>query len=252
MKVVILAGGFGTRILEYTKKVPKPMIKIVGKPILEHIINIFSSQSYTNFIIATGYKKSLIENYFKNFYINKNKYLLKNSLSPINIDFVDTGINTMTGGRLKKLFNYLKNEENFMFTYGDGVANVNLKKLNNFHLKNKNVATITAVRPLSRYGVLKIKGRLVISFKEKQAINNSWINGGFFIFNKDIFKHIKNDMTVLEKEPLEILAKRKKLNVLKHHGFWHGIDTKRDKEQIENIIKRKKILPWMQINEIKK
>ena len=247
MKVVILAGGFGTRILEYTKKVPKPMIKIAGAPILEHIINIFSSQSYVDFIIATGYKKNLIEKYFKDFHVNKNKYLLKNSLIPVNIQFIDTGINTMTGGRLRRLVSYLKNEENFMFTYGDGIANVNLRKLENFHLKNKNFATITAVRPLSRYGILKIKGKLVTSFKEKQAINNSWINGGFFIFKKDIFKYVKNDQTILEKEPLEILTKAKKLNVLKHHGFWHSIDTKRDKEQIEDIVKKTKILPWMQI-----
>ena len=209
MKAVILAGGFGARILEYTKKIPKPMIQIAGKPILEHIINIFSSQSYTDFIIATGYKKNLIEKYFKNFYIHKNKYILKNSFSPVNIQFIDTGLNTMTGGRLKRLINYLKDEENFMFTYGDGVANVNLKKLDNFHSKNKNLATVTAVRPLSRYGILKIKGRVVTSFKEKQTINNSWVNGGFFIFNKDIFKYIKNDETILEKEPLETLAKKK-------------------------------------------
>jgi glucose-1-phosphate cytidylyltransferase len=245
MKAVILAGGFGARILEYTKKIPKPMIQIAGKPILEHIINIFSSQSYTDFIIATGYKKNLIEKYFKNFYIHKNKYILKNSFSPVNIQFIDTGLNTMTGGRLKRLINYLKDEENFMFTYGDGVANVNLKKLDNFHSKNKNLATVTAVRPLSRYGILKIKGRVVTSFKEKQTINNSWVNGGFFIFNKDIFKYIKNDETILEKEPLETLAKKKKLSVLKHKGFWHSIDTKRDKEQIEGIIKKSNTLPWM-------
>jgi len=247
MKAVILAGGFGTRILEYTKKIPKPMIQIAGKPILEHIINIFSSQSYTDFIIATGYKKNLIEKYFKNFHIHKNKYILKNSFGPVNIQFIDTGLNTMTGGRLKRLIDYLKDEENFMFTYGDGIANINLKKLDNFHSKNKNLATVTAVRPLSRYGILKIKGRLVTSFREKQAINNSWINGGFFIFNKDIFKYIKNDKTILEKAPLEILAKKKKLSVLKHEGFWHSIDTKRDKEQIEDIVKKTKILPWMQI-----
>jgi glucose-1-phosphate cytidylyltransferase len=245
MKVVILAGGFGTRILEYTKKIPKPMIQISGKPILEHIINIFSSQSYTDFIIATGYKKNFIENYFKNFHIKNNKYFLKNSFGLVNIQFVDTGLNTMTGGRLKRLIYYLKDEENFMFTYGDGIANVNLKKLDNFHSKNKNLATVTGVRPLSRYGILKIKGRIVTSFREKQPINNSWVNGGFFIFNKDIFKYIKNDQTILEKEPLETLAKKKKLSVLKHKGFWHSIDTKRDKEQIEYIVKKSKIPPWM-------
>lgn len=252
MKIVILAGGFGSRIFEYTKKIPKPMIKIANKPILEHIINIFSSQSYTNFLIATGYKKNLIEAYFKNFNISEDTYLLKNSSTSVKIQFVNTGLKTTTGGRLRRLADYLKNEKDFMFTYGDGLANVNLKKLEIFHSRNKNLATVTAVRPLSRYGVLKIKGRSVTSFKEKQAINNSWINGGFFIFNKNIFNYVKSDKTVLEGTPLETLVRKKKLNAFKHNGFWHSIDTKRDKEQLENIIRKTRLLPWMQIKSLKK
>ena len=230
MKVVILCGGLGTRISEETNKIPKPMVKIGQLPILVHIMRIYKKFGFNQFILATGYKSKIIKKYF-----SKDKF----------VNCVYTGKNTPTGGRLLKLKKLLKLDENFMLTYGDGLSNVNLKKLDNFHSKNKNLATITGVRPLSRYGILKIKGRMVTSFREKQPINNSWVNGGFFIFNKDIFKYIKNDQTILEKEPLETLAKKKKLSVLKHNGFWHSIDTKRDKEQIEYIVKKSKILPWM-------
>ena len=245
MKVVILAGGKGSRISEYTKKIPKPMIKIGNKAILEHIIEIYAKQSYNDFYILIGYKGDLIKKYFEKFKINKNVYFLKSIKKNININFIHTGINTMTGGRLKKISNILK-DQNFMVTYGDGVANINLKKLERFHLKHKKIATVTAVRPLSRYGILDINGNLVISFKEKLKLNYGWINGGFFIFNSKIFDYISNYKSVLEKFPLESLAIKKKLKAFKHNGFWYSIDTKRDKENLEILIKNKK-LPWGKI-----
>ena len=242
MKVVILAGGKGSRISEYTKKIPKPMIEIFGKTIIEHIIQIYSKQSYKDFYILTGYKGNIIKKYFDKYRLENNLYKLKFLKKKIKINFVPTGLNTMTGGRLKKIEKILKGD-NFMVTYGDGLANINLKKLLNFHLKHKKIASVTAVRPLSRYGILDIKGNSVLTFKEKLKLNYGWINGGFFIFNSNIFKFIKSKSTVLEKSPLENLAKKKQLKAFKHKGFWYSIDTKRDKENLETLIKNKKI-PW--------
>ena len=241
MKVVILAGGKGSRISEYTKKIPKPMIKILNKTILEHIIEIYAKQSFKDFYILTGYKGDLIKKYFNKYRLENNLYKLKFLKKKIKINFVPTGLNTMTGGRLKKIDKILK-DQNFMVTYGDGLANINLKKLLNFHLKHKKIASVTAVRPLSRYGILDIKGNSVLTFKEKLKLNYGWINGGFFIFNSDIFKFIKSKTTVLEKFPLENLTKKKQLKAFKHKGFWYSIDTKRDKENLESLIKNKKSL----------
>ncbi len=242
MKVVILAGGKGSRISEYTKKVPKPMIEIVGKTIIEHIIKIYSKQSYNDFYILTGYKGNIIKKFFDKYKLKKNLYKLKSLNNEIKINFIPTGINTMTGGRIKKLSKKIKNE-NFMVTYGDGLANINLKKLEKFHIKHKKIATVTAVRPLSRYGILDIKNNSVMSFKEKLKLNYGWINGGFFIFKSNIFKYLKSNTTVLEKFPLESLAKKGQLKAFMHEGFWYSIDTKRDKENLESIIKNNKI-PW--------
>ena len=243
LKVVILAGGFGTRISEYTKTIPKPMIKINKLPILLHIMKIYISYGYTKFYIAAGYKKNIIEKYFKNFSKNEKKFqqiLFKKKCS---INILNTGKKSMTGGRLKRVSKYIRSNENFMFTYGDGLSNVNLSKLERFHLKNKRIATVTAVRPPARFGELTINRKIVTKFLEKPQVSKGWINGGFFVANKKIFKFIKNDKTILEKEPLERLAKKKSLIAFKHYGFWRCMDTKRDKDFLEKLSKNKN-LEW--------
>ncbi len=216
MKVVILCGGYGTRLSEETTIKPKPMIKIGKKPILEHIMGIYEYYGYSQFILALGYKSK----YIKKFYKNKNKK---------NINLVYTGKDTKTGGRLLRLKNYLKDEKTFMLTYGDGVSNINIKKALQFHNNHGKIATITAVRPPVRFGELKINKNKVKSFKEKPQVNQSWINGGFFIFNNEILDFIKNDQTMLEREPLEKLTKAGQLMAFEHKGFWQCMDTMRDK-----------------------
>ena len=227
MNVVILAGGQGSRISEYTKTIPKPMIKVNGKPIILRIMNHFSKWGFTNFYIALGYKGEEIKKFFKN---TKKNW---------NINLIDTGKKTMTGGRLKRLKKYL-GKDNFLMTYGDGVSNVNLKKLVNFHKRNKKLVTLTAVRPPARFGYLKIKGNLVNYFKEKSATDEGWINGGFFVINPKFLKYIKDDQTFLEKEPLEKITKKKQLSAYKHKSFWHCMDTIRDKRKLDKILKNKK------------
>ncbi len=216
MKVVILCGGYGTRLSEETMIKPKPMIKIGKKPILEHIMSIYDYHGYSQFILALGYKSE----YIKKFYKNKNKK---------NINLVYTGKDTKTGGRLLRLKNYLKDEKTFMLTYGDGVSNINIKKVLQFHNNHGKIATITAVRPPVRFGELKINKNKVKSFKEKPQVGQGWINGGFFIFNNEILDFIKNDQTMLEREPLEKLTKAGQLMAFEHKGFWQCMDTMRDK-----------------------
>lgn len=242
MKVIILAGGKGTRLAELTNRIPKPMVKIKGVPILMHIIYIYASQNFNKFFIATGYKSKIIVDYFKKFSLGKNLYKIKGIKKEVEINFINTGLNSMTGGRLRRLKKYFKKGENFMLTYGDGLSNVNLKKLKSFHLKKKKIATVTAVRPLSKYGILDISGDLALSFREKEQLEVGRINGGFFIFNYKIFFFLKNDKTILERKPLEIIAKRKELCAFKHDGFWQCVDTKRDKENLDKSIKKN--LPW--------
>ena len=225
MKVIILAGGKGTRIPEYSSKIPKPMVKINGIPILIHIMNHYSAYGFKDFIIALGYKGKLIKDYFK-----KNKFLW-------NIKLVNTGLNSMTGGRIKLLKEIIGNNT-FMMTYGDGVSNVNLKKLLNFHKKNKNLITMTAVRPPARFGAIKLKGNLVKYFKEKSKIDEGWINGGFFVIEPEFINFIKNENTYLEREPLEIASSKKELYAYKHNDFWQCMDTKRDKDLLEKILKK--------------
>ena len=220
MKVVILAGGLGTRLSEYTKTIPKPMVKIKKKPLIFYIMKHYAKYSFKEFIIAGGYKQEVIKSYFK-----KNFYDWK-------VNVIDTGKMTMTGGRLKRLKKYLSNET-FMLTYGDGLSNVNLKKLLKFHKKNKNIATLTSVRPPARFGAIKIKGKKVIYFKEKSRLDEGWINGGFFVFEPKIFNYIKNDKTYLERQPLELIGKKNNLFAFKHEGFWQCMDTIRDKEILE-------------------
>jgi len=228
MKVVLLAGGFGTRLSEYTSSIPKPMVKINGKPILLHIIKFYAKYGFKNFYIALGYKGEIIRKFFKK------------KISNLNINLIDTGKKTMTGGRLKRLKKYIGNET-FMMTYGDGLCNVNLNKLLKFHKKNKKMATLTAVRPSARFGAVKLKGQYVNYFKEKSSLDEGWINGGFFVIEPEFLKLIKNDSTYLEREPLEKISKKKQLVAFKHKGFWQCMDTKRDKDKLDMILKSRKI-----------
>ncbi len=223
MKVVILAGGFGTRLSEYTKTIPKPMVQIKGKPLIYHIMKRYAQYGFKDFYVALGYKGNVIKDYFK-----------KNSFN-WNVKLIETGLKTMTGGRLKRLSKYLQNET-FLMTYGDGVSNVNIKKLIQFHKKNKKIFTLTAVRPPARFGVIKIKGKIVSYFKEKSKLDEGWINGGFFVIEPKFLKYIKGDKTFLEKEPLENACRKKQLSAYKHKGFWQCVDTKRDLEKLKKSI----------------
>ena len=226
MKVVILAGGKGTRIREYSSKIPKPMVKVNGIPIIIHIMKHYSNYGFDDFVIALGYKGNIIRNYFK-----KNKF-------PWNINLVNTGLNSMTGGRIKMLKSIIGNNT-FMMTYGDGVSNVNLKKLVNFHKKNKKLITMTAVRPPARFGAIKLSRNLVKYFKEKSKLDEGWINGGFFVAEPGFIKLIKGNDTYLEREPLETASSKKQLYAYKHYDFWQCMDTKRDKDLLEKILKKK-------------
>ena len=229
-KVVILAGGLGSRITEYTHKIPKPMIKLNKKPIIEHIINLYSNYGCKEFLIAGGYKHRIIKNFFSQ---NKGTKNLK-------IKVINTGLNSLTGKRVYKLKKYLKNEEDFFLTYGDGISNINLKKLFSMHKKKNSTLTLTAVRPPARFGELKIIDNLVKNFKEKPQMQKGWINGGFFVINKKFFNYLTKKNVMLEREPLEKLCNLKKMYAYKHDGFWKCIDTKRDLEQFEYLIKTKK------------
>lgn len=227
MKVVILAGGLGTRLSEYTKTIPKPMVMVKKKPLIYYVMKNYANYGFKDFYIALGYKSHVIKNYFK-----------KNDFG-WNINLIETGRNTMTGGRLKRLSKYL-NKETFLMTYGDGVANVNIKKLLSFHQKNNKEVTLTVVRPPARFGVVKLKNNLVSYFKEKSKVDEGWINGGFFVINPSFLKKIKNDKTFLEKEPLEIVCKNKNLVAYKHVDFWQCVDTKRDLEKLSKSISKLK------------
>ena len=227
MKVVILAGGMGTRISEYTKTIPKPMIKINKKPLLVHILEHYYKYGFNDFYIAAGYKGNVIKRYFKKKH------------PKFKISIIDTGKKTMTGGRLKRLKKIIGNER-FMMTYGDGVCNLNLRSLINFHKKQKKLVTLTAVRPPARFGALKLKGSKVAYFKEKSKLDEGWINGGFFVMEPKFLDYIKNDKTYLEREPLEKVCKINQLNAFKHLGFWYCMDTKRDKDNLENILRNRK------------
>lgn len=226
MKVIILAGGLGTRLPEYTKSIPKPMINIKGKPIIRRIIEHYKKYDYKNFIIASGYKGKIIKNYFKKNFSNKD------------IKVIDTGKSTMTGGRIKRLETIIGNER-FMLTYGDGISDINLKKLLNFHKKNKNIITLTAVRPPARFGGIKLVGSKVKYFKEKSRLDEGWINGGFMIIEPEIFQFLTDDSTIFERDPLERICRKNKLGAYKHNGFWQCMDTIRDKEILEKNISKK-------------
>ena len=224
IKVVLLAGGLGTRLSELTKTIPKPMVLINGKPLIVRIMSHFAKYGFKNFYIATGYKSKIIKKYFE----KKNKKW--------NVKLINTGKHTMTGGRLKRLKKYIGNET-FFLTYGDGLSNVNLKKLINFHKRKKNLVTVTAVRPPARFGYIKIKGDIVRYFKEKSRLDEGWINGGYFVVEPSFLKFIKNDRTYLEREPLEMITKKKKLGAFKHRDFWQCVDTLRDVKNLEINLK---------------
>ena len=228
MKVILLAGGFGTRLSEYTKTIPKPMINICGKPMLFYIMKLYAKYGYKDFYVALGYRGKIIKKFFNKKFFDWN------------INFIETGKNTMTGGRLKRLKKYI-GKETFMMTYGDGLSNLNLKKLLKFHKKNKKLVTLTAVRPPARFGALKLRGQRVSYFKEKSKLDEGWINGGFFVMEPEFLKFIKNDNTYLEREPLEKVTKKRQLVAFRHEGFWQCMDTKRDKDKLDKILKSKKI-----------
>ena len=231
MKVVILCGGFGSRLAEETKLIPKPMVKIGKKPIIDHVINIYKHHGFKKFILATGYKSKIIEKH----YANKK-----------NISCVYTGKKTLTGGRLLRLKRFFGKNEDFLLTYSDGLTNHNLNKVVKFHKSHKKIATLTSVKPPARFGELKMNGNRVKSFKEKPQLQNDWINGGFFVFNAKIFDYISGDDVMLEREPLQILTRTKNLMAYKHYGFWQCMDTMRDKELLLRLMREKKA-PWLKL-----
>jgi len=240
MKVVILAGGLGTRMSEYTKTVPKPMVKIGKFPIMIHIINLYMRHGFYDFLIAAGYKSNILKKYFKNFKKSGKEFQTKIFGKTCRINIVETGLKTLTGGRLKRVKKYLGNEKNFMFTYGDGISNVNINQLKQFHLKNNKLITVTAVRPPARFGELILKGTKVMSFKEKPQVTNGWINGGFFVAKTSFLKLISKDSDILERAPLEKASKKKELLAYKHKGFWKCMDVKRDRDELQKIYKQNK------------
>lgn len=246
MKVVILAGGFGTRISEESHLIPKPMIEIGGNPILWHIMKYYSSFGFNDFIVCCGYKQYTIKKFFSDYFLHmsditfdfssENKMIIhSNNTEPWKVTLIDTGLNTMTGGRIKRVKDYI-GDETFMLTYGDGVSDVNISELVGFHKKHGKLATLTAIQPGSRFGTIHISDEYSIeSFKEKSIEDGGWINGGFMVLEPEIINYIEDDNTVLERKPLETLAKEGSLKAFKHYGFWQCMDTLRDKELLEKM-----------------
>jgi len=222
MKVILLAGGLGTRISEYTDTIPKPMVQIGGKPILCHIMNLYAKYKYNNFLVALGYKGEVIKKYFSK---KSNEW---------NIELIETGEKTMTGGRVKRLQKFIGNET-CMLTYGDGIADIDLNALIAFHKSHGKLVTVSAVRPPARFGAISLDGDRVKNFKEKTHTAEGWINGGFFVIEPDFFNYIDGDETFLEREPLEKAALKGQLFAYKHKGFWQCMDTKRDRDYLEEI-----------------
>ena len=253
MKLVILAGGKGTRISEESILKPKPLVEIGNMPIIWHVMKIYSFFGINEFIICCGYKGYLIKEYFANYSlhssdvtidINKNTIdVHRKSSEDWRITLVDTGEDTLTGGRILRIKNYIK--EDFLLTYGDGVSDVNIKKSIQHHKLNKKLATMTVVQPQGRFGIVDVdkKNNLVKNFSEKPKGDGSWINGGFFVLKQDIFKYLKDDSTVWEKQPLEKLSKKSELSAFHHHGFWYAMDTMRDKNYLDSLWFSKKA-PW--------
>ncbi len=251
MKAVILAGGLGTRLEEETVVKPKPMVEIGGKPILWHILKTYSHYGINDFVICLGYKGYMIKEYFANYFIHssdltidiKNNEIDIHSVNsePWKITLVDTGEAVMTGGRIKRIEKFV--DDTFLMTYGDGVANIDITKLIDVHQKNQTIGTLTAVQPPGRFGSLEIKNDKITKFIEKPSDESGWVNGGYFVFETDIFDHIYDDSTILEKKPLETLAESDQLSVYKHKGFWYPMDTLRDKNYLEKLWSSKNA-PW--------
>ena len=245
MKAVILAGGYGTRISEETDNIPKPMIRIGHQPILWHIMKMYSAHGITDFVICCGYKGYVIKEYFSNYFLHmsdvtfcmkKNKMEVHHKRAePWTITLVDTGEGTMTGGRIKRIEEYVKNEDSFCLTYGDGVSNVNITELVNFHKQQQTLATLTAVYPPGRFGALDISNGKVNLFKEKPQGDGNRINGGFFVLSPKVIELIDDDDTVWENEPMEILARTGEMSAFEHNGFWQPMDTLNDKKILEKL-----------------
>ena len=244
MKVIILAGGRGTRLSEETTVRPKPMVEIGGKPIIWHIMKIYASYGYKDFLVACGYKGEIIKEYFHNYFMHNSDYvidlrdgsrkIIKSNGDDWRVGMIDTGLDTMTGGRILRLRDWL-GAETFMVTYGDGVADVDVNSLISFHHSHGKLATVTAVRPPARFGGLNLDGDIVKEFSEKPQAGEGWINGGFFVFEQGIFDFLSDDQTILEREPLEKLAACDQLMAYRHTGFWQPMDTLRDKYLLEEL-----------------
>lgn len=245
MKVVILAGGLGTRLSEETGTRPKPMIEIGGMPIIWHIMKIYSHYGFNDFIVCLGYKGYVIKEYFANYFLHKSDVTINiadNSIKvhdtqaePWQITLVDTGIETMTGGRLKRINKHIGNES-FMFTYGDGVGSINIRELLSYHKIHGKYCTVTSVLPSGRFGALNLGNHNeVVSFEEKPRGDGSWINGGFFVCEPNVFNYLKDDTTIWEKDPMERIAKDGQMAAFKHEGFWQPMDTLRDKNELEQL-----------------
>jgi len=244
MKVIILAGGLGTRIGQLTDLIPKPMIKIGGKPIIWHIMQAYAKFGHKDFYLALGYKSEILKEYFLNYKTLNSDFMINLSTGKINsydsnkddwqVNLINTGNNSMTGGRAKRMGKFIGNET-CMLTYGDGVANINLEKLLSFHKSHGKMITMTAVRPAARFGELQLDGDAVISFEEKPQLHGGWINGGYFVIEPSFFNLIESDETLLEREPLEKAVMMGELMAYRHEGFWQCMDTKRDHELLESL-----------------
>jgi glucose-1-phosphate cytidylyltransferase len=243
-KAVILAGGYGTRISEESHLKPKPMVEIGGRPILWHILKMYSAYGISEFVICGGYKEYVIKEYFSNYFLHMSDVTFDTGKDTMEVHqrraeqwkvtLVDTGLDTMTGGRLKRVRDYVGGET-FCMTYGDGLSDVNMPELVRFHRRQKTLATVTSVQPAARFGALEIADSRVVRFEEKPKGDGSWINGGFFVLEPEVFDYIDGDDTIWERTPLERLAKKGELSAFKHRGFWLAIDTLRDKNHAEEI-----------------
>jgi glucose-1-phosphate cytidylyltransferase len=253
MKVVILAGGFGTRLGEYTQAIPKPMVTVGGIPILMHLMKIYATYGYDNFNLALGYKAEIIKEYFLHYRTLSSDFtvdfssgeVISNDTSDLSwkVSLIDSGINTMTGGRVKRMESLIGNNP-FLLTYGDGLADINIEDLVSFHKQHGKMVTVTAVHPSARFGELDIEGNKVKSFQEKPQTTEGWINGGFFVIEPEFFDLINGDKTILEREPLEKAAAMGELMAYHHEGFWHCMDTKRDRDVLEDLWISNKA-PWV-------
>ena len=252
MKTIILAGGFGTRLSEYTESIPKPMVSIGGKPMLWHIMNTYARFGHKDFYIALGYKAEVIKEYFLNYRTLNSDFtvdlsngnLVAHQQDPVDwrVTLVDTGLDSMTGGRVKRMKDFI-GDEPFLLTYGDGVADIDIDALVRFHQSHGKMATVSAVHPGARFGELDIQNHVVTSFKEKPQTTQGWINGGYFVIEPAFFDLIEGDKTVLEKEPLEQVAKMGELMSYQHEGFWQCMDTKRDRDALEELWQSNRA-PW--------